>query len=335
MRLAPRLLNRYLQELSQAARQRVGLMSLKRVSRLVRKTFAAWTEENALEWGAALASYTAFSIAPLLIIALSAVGLVYKGDTLAYVHREIASLIGENAAKVITAAIQSMRTSDYGSLANVISIAALCIGATSVFVQLQTTLNRIWGVKPKPDHFWRDLLKQRVISFAMILGISFLLLVSLLVSAFIAAITAYFSYLLPGVDFFWQFLDAATSFSIVIVLFAAIYRIVPDVQIEWRDVWAGAILTAVLFVAGRFAIGFYLGRSGIASAYGAAGSILILLAWVYYSSQVLFFGAIFTKFYAEENRRMLKPISGAAAVTKEAKQRARGIKPDREKRKAG
>lgn len=310
-------------------------MSLREVWRLIPKTLSAWTEQNALEWGAALAYYTAFSIAPLLIIALTVVELVYKGDTLAYVHYEIASLIGENAAKVITAAIQSMRTSEHGWLANVISIAALSIGATSVFAQLQSTLNRIWGVEPKPDHFWQDLLKQRLISFAMILGISFLLLVSLLVSAFLAAVTAYFSYLLPGVDFLWEFLDAGVSFAIVVVLFAAIYRTIPDVHIEWRDVWTGAMVTAILFVAGKFAIGLYLGRSGIASAYGAAGSVLILLAWVYYSSQILFFGALFTKFYTEENRRKIKPIPGAEAVTKEAKQRARGIKPDREKRKAG
>jgi membrane protein len=310
-------------------------MSPRRVWRLVRKTFAAWSEENALEWGAALAYYTAFSIAPLLIIALSVVGLVYQGDTLTYVHNEIAELIGANAATAITAAIQSMRTSEYGGLANLISLAALLIGATTVFAQLQVTLNRIWGVEPKPDRFWRDLLKQRLVSFAMILGISFLLLVSLLVSAVLAAATAYFSYLLPGADFLWKVLDGAASFSIVVVLFAAIYRTVPDVRIEWRDVWMGAILSAILFVAGKFAIGSYLGRSGIGSAYGAAGSVLILLTWVYYSSQILFFGAIFTKLYAEEHRRTLKPISGAKAVTKEAKQRASGIKPDREKRKTG
>lgn len=286
-----------------------------------------WTSQNALEWGAALAYYTAFSIAPLLIIALSIVGVVYKGDSLAYIHDQIAGLVGLNAANAITSAIRSTRNAEHGVIANVISVVVLLIGASSVFGQLQTTLNRVWGVQPKPGHFWRDLFKQRMISFAMILGISFLMLVSLLVSAILAAITGYFEYLLPGAGFAWHMLDAVVSFAIVVGLFAAIFKIIPDVHIDWRDVWTGAVVTSVLFVAGKAAIGFYLGRSGVGSAYGAAGSVLILLAWVYYSSQILFLGAEFTKFYAQERRFCVRPIKGVAPVTEEAKQRARGEMP--------
>jgi membrane protein len=289
----------------------------------VPKAIKAWSNENALEWGAALAYYTAFSIAPLLIIALSIVGLVYKGDSLSYIHYQIASLVGENAAGAITSAIRSIRTSEHGFAANVISVIVLLLGASSVFGQLQNALNRIWGVEPKPGHFWQDLFKQRLISFAMVLGISFLLLVSLVISAVLAAITGYFHYLLPGADVLWNMLDAGVSFAIVVVLFAAMFKIIPDVHIDWKDVWTGAIFTAILFVIGKAAIGYYLGRSGVGSAYGAAGSVLVVLAWVYYSSQIVFLGAEFTKLYTEEHRSRVKPVQGAEAVTKEAKRRER------------
>jgi membrane protein len=190
-------------------------------------------------------------------------------------------------------------------------------------------LNRVWGVEPKPGHFWRDLFKQRLVSFAMIIGISFLMLVSMLFSAALAAITAYFEYLLPGASFVWYLIDAAASFSIVVLLFACIFKIIPDVDLEWQDVWTGATVTAGLFVAGKQAITLYLGRTGVGSAYGAAGSVLIVLAWVYYSSQILFLGAEFTKLYAEHRRTRINPIKGVEAVTREAKQRERGEIPER------
>jgi membrane protein len=294
---------------------------VKQFWRLLRKAGADYISQNALEWGAALAYYTAFSIAPLLIIALSIVGLVYKGDSVGYIHSEIASLVGSNAANAITSTIRSVRTSEHGTIANSLSIVVLLIGASSVFGQLQNALNRVWGVEPKPGHFWRDLFKQRMISFAMILGISFLMLVSLLVSAILAAVTGYFEYLLPGASIVWHLLDAVVSFSIVVLLFAAIFKIIPDVHIDWQDVWTGAIFTAVLFVGGKAVIGLYLGRSGVGSAYGAAGSVLIVLAWVYYSSQILFLGAVFTKLYADQRHVCVRPIQGAKAVTVEAKQR--------------
>jgi membrane protein len=236
---------------------------VKQFWRLLRKASADYTSQNALEWGAALAYYTAFSIAPLLIIALSIVGLVYKGDSVGYIHSEIASLVGINAANAITSAIRSVRTSEHGTITNIISIIVLLIGASSVLGQLQNALNRVWGVEPKPGHFWRDLFKQRMISFAMILGISFLMLVSLLVSAILAAMTGYFEYLLPGASIVWHLLDAVVSFSIVVLLFAAIFKIIPDVHIDWQDVWTGAIVTASLFVGGKAVIGLYLGRSGV------------------------------------------------------------------------
>jgi membrane protein len=298
--------------------------------KLVAGSVNAWARENALEWGAALAYYTAFSIAPLLIIALGIVGLFYKGDSFSYIHSQIAGLVGENAATAITSAIHSARMSEHGLAASIVGIAILLVGASTAFGELQTALNRVWGVQPKPGRFWRYFFKQRLISFAMILGISFLMLVSLLISAILAAITGYFEYLIPGANVLWHLLDVCVSFSIVVVLFAAIFKIVPDVHIDWQDVWTGAIVTAVLFTAGKAAIGFYIGRTGVGSAYGAAGSVLILLAWVYYSSQILFLGAEFTKLYAEQRRFAVRPLAGAEAVTDEAKQRARGEIPPRE-----
>src|SRR5437762_5155786 len=197
---------------------------MRRTWKLITGSVTAWLNHNALEWGAALAYYTAFSIAPLLIIALSLVGLVYKGDSLSYIHYQIANLVGENAATAITSAIHSVRTSEHSTAANLISIVVLLIGASTVFGQLQNALNRIWGVQPKPGHFWRDLFKQRLISFAMVLGVSFLMLVSLMISALLAAITGYFEYLLPGANIIWHLLDAVASFAIVVLLFAAIFK---------------------------------------------------------------------------------------------------------------
>ena len=296
---------------------------------LLKKSFWAWANENALEWGAALEYYTAFSIAPLIVIALSIVGFFYQGDSLSYVHGQLTALVGESAATVLTTAIKSIRTSQRGAFASGVSVVMLLIGASSVFGQLQNVLNRIWGVQPKPGHYWRDLFKQRLLSFAMVIGVSFVLLVSLILSAALALITDYFTSLLPGAALLWQLLDISLSFSIITFLFALIFKVVPDVNVEWRDVWLGALITALLFVGGKTAIAYYLGRSGVESAYGAAGSLLVLLAWVYYSSQILFFGAEFTKLHAEERRARVLPIRGVKPVSPQAMQRARGEKPER------
>ena len=305
---------------------------MRRTWKIITGSVSAWSSQNALEWGAALAYYTAFSIAPLLIIALGIVGFFYKGDSLGYIHAQIGGLVGENAATAITSAIRSVRESEHGTSASIVSVIVLLIGASTVFGELQTAMNRVWGVQPKPGRFWRDFFKQRAISFTLILGVSFLMLVSLLVSAMLAAITGYFSYLLPGATFLWHVLDVVVSFSIVVGIFAAIYKIVPDVHIDWQDVWTGAIVTAVLFTAGKAAISLYIGRTGVGSAYGAAGSVMILLAWVYYSSQILFLGAEFTKLYAEQRRFAVRPLKGAEAVTEEAQQRMRGEIPSLEER---
>jgi membrane protein len=290
-----------------------------------------WNNDNTLQLGSSLAYYAIFSISPLLIIVIEVIGLFYNGNSSGYIRSEIAVLIGDNAATALAGTINSVQASEHGRTATVISVVLLLIGASGVFVQLQNAMNQIWGVMPKPGHFMKDFLKQRLVSFAMILGFSFLLLISLLISAALAAITGYFQFLLPGTNSFWHILDALVSFLVVTLVFASIYKVMPDVRIDWNDVWVGAFVTAVLFTAGKSLIAFYLGRSGIGSAFGAAGSVLVFLAWVYYSSQILFLGAEFTKAYSEERGLCVRPARGAKAVTEDARERAfgTGLSPKR------
>ena len=290
-------------------------MTFTKFWRLLQKAATAWNNDNTLTLGAALAYYAVFSISPLLVIALYITGYFFKEDSTTYIQTEIGNLVGRNAAEVITGTISLVNQSRHGAAATFISLIVLFVGASGVFVQLQDSLNRIWGVSPKPGQFVRDLLKQRLASFAMVVGVGFLLLVSLLLSAALAAITGYFDYLLPSANFVWYGLDITLSFATVVLVFAAVYKVVPDVRLEWKDVWAGAFLGAVLFVVGKSLIAFYLGRSGVGSAFGAAGSILVILAWVYYSSQILFFGAEFTKIYTEQHGQKVKPLKGVEAVT--------------------
>ena len=277
----------------------------------LKKAAAAWFNDDTFSLGAALAFYAVFSISPLLIIALSISGFFYKGESAGYIEAEIAEFIGNNAAKVITGTIESVSKSRNGSTATALSVMTLFLGASGVFVQLQSTLNRIWKVTPQPGRFFRDLLKQRLVSFAMVVAVGFLLLTSLLLSAALAALNGYFNYLLPQANALWYAIDIILSLAVITLIFAAIFKIVPDVDIRWSDVWLGAILTAILFTGCKFAIGFYLGRSGIGSAFGAAGSLLVVLAWVYYCSQILFLGAEFTKVYAQTQHVPVQPIKGA------------------------
>jgi len=304
----------------------VGLQELMRLRHgweITKRAVAAWYNDDTLPLGAALAYYAIFSLSPLLVIVLAFTGLFYKGNNLLHVHAEMAELVGDNAATAITSAISAVQSSQHGFVATVFSIAILFLGASGVFVQLQNTMNRIWGVKPKAGHYLHDFLKQRLMSFAMILGVSFLLVVSLILSAAVAAMTAYFQHVLPGANLLWT-VDALASFVLVMLVFASIFKIVPDVRLDWDDVWVGAFVTAALFTVGKSLIGFYLGNSGLGSAFGAAASVFVILAWVYYSSQILFLGAEFTKVYSEHRRSCILPVPGAEPVTEEARQRERG-----------
>jgi membrane protein len=286
---------------------------------LISQTFSEFWEDKAERLGAALAYYAAFSMAPLLVIVIAMIDFVYDGDTSKHVQNQIAMMVGDNAAEAIIATIRGVKSSGHGVTATVISVITLIVGATGVFTQLQDAMNTIWEVTPKPRPFLRELFRTRLLSFAMVLGICFLLLISLVLSALLTAVSTYFSSMLPGTEFIWRIVDLAASFGVTMLLFTLIYRVLPDVNIAWRDVWIGAAATAVLFTIGKTLIGLYLGHSSFASAYGAAGSIMILLAWVYYSSQILLLGAEFTQVYANRYGSKLRPSRGASFLDEPAR----------------
>ena len=286
---------------------------------LLAETFNQWLEDKAQRLGAALAYYAAFSIAPLLILLVAVADYFYKADSLDRVQAQIALMAGHNAAEAIVATIRGINNTGDGVAPTILSFITLLIGATGMFGQLQDAMNTIWEVTPKPRAFWSDILRTRLLSFSMVLAICFLLLVSLVLSAFLAAISKYFQGLMPYTASIWPLVDFGFSFAVTTVLFAAIFKILPDVHIAWRDVWLGAAATAALFAIGKIGIGLYLGRSSFTSAYGAAGSLLVLLVWVYYSSQILFFGAEFTRVYAQHFERRLRPARGAIFLSEAAR----------------
>lgn len=295
-------------------------MTRRAIWRLFQETFKEWNEDKASRLAAALAYYTVFSIAPLLIIVIAIAGAVFGEEAArGEIFRQIKGLVGTDGAIFIETAIKNANKPQTGTIASIISILLLLLGATGLFTELQDSLNTIWEVKPKPGRGFINIIRQRFLSFAMVLGIGFLLLVSLVISAVLSALVTYFSNLLPGVDFLWQLVSFLLSFAITTVLFALIFKVLPDVKITWSDVAIGAIITSVLFSIGRFLLGQYLGNSSFGSAYGAAGSLVVILAWVYYAAQILFFGAEFTQVYARRYGSGITPNKNAMPVRGESR----------------
>jgi len=287
--------------------------------RLLSETFNHWLENKAQRLGAALAYYAAFSFAPLLVLLVGVANFVYQEDTLARVQSQIALMSGDNAAEAIVATIRGVQSTGSGLVATLLSIATLLLGATGMFGQLQDAMNTIWEVTPKPRQFLVDILRTRALSFLLVIAICFLLVISLALTAILANVSKYFHTVLPFTTSLWPLVDLSFSFALTMMLFAAIFKILPDVHIAWKDVWLGAAATAALFAIGKIGIGLYLGRGSFTSAYGAAGSFLVLLAWVYYSAQVFFFGAELTWVYAKHHQRVLLPARGAVFLTEEAR----------------
>jgi membrane protein len=269
--------------------------------KLIKQTVDEWQQDEAPRMGASLAYYALFSLAPLLVIVIFIIGLVYKGDTVGHIQRQVQSLVGADAAKTVAVAIHNAGAFGHGIIATIVSFVVLSLGATAVFSELHTAMNKIWKVRRRQNTFILSMLSDKFASFTMVLAIAFLLLISMIVSAVLSAVTAYFSYLLPGANFLWHIADLLVSFGVVTLLFALLFRYVPDERITWRDVWIGAAATALLFDVGKFLIGFYIGQSSVGSMFGAAGSIVVILAWVYYSSQLVFLGAEFTYVYAKQH----------------------------------
>jgi membrane protein len=268
---------------------------------LLKPALWQWYNHNAFEMAAALAYYTLVSLAPLIIILIAIVGPFFgTAATENYIVGAIAGIAGEESARAVQAIVHNANQQGSGLLASVIGIVLLLLGAGAVVGQLQQSLNVIFGVTPKPDIDWWAFLRARFFSYAMLLAIGFLLLVSLVVTTVLSAISKYFGYLLPSLAAIWPAVDLMSSFALVTLLFAMIYKILPDVHIAWRDALLGAALTSFLFSVGKLIIGLYLGRSTVAAAYGAAGSVVTILLWVYYSALIVFFGAEMTQLYATQ-----------------------------------
>lgn len=266
---------------------------------LLKATVAEFGEDKASRLGAAIAYYAVFSMAPLLMIVVAVAGLLFGREAVqGQLVGQIGGLVGEQGAELIETMIASASDKSSSLIATIIGTVMLLLGASGVFLELKSALNTIWEVKLKPGRGILSMVKERALLFAMVLGIGFLLIVSLVVSAGLAAMTAFFDQYLPLPGFVIQLIDFGASLGILGALFALMFKVIPDTKIAWRDVWLGGFVTALLFTIGKFAIGFYLGQSAPASSYGAAGALVVILLWAYYSSQIFFFGAEFTKVYA-------------------------------------
>jgi len=279
---------------------RRGLHFLRSVKAIVVQASLAWVEHDASTMGAALAFYTVFSVAPILIIAIGVLGFVIGADTVrADLIRQMQSLLGDAGASAVQALLSSATYMGKNKVATIVGVVTLLVSASTVFVELQTSLDRILGIprRNRERGLWR-LLRSRFLSLGLVFGVGFLLMVSLLVSTVLAAVDAWLATYLGELRASTIAIDVALSLIISTALFALTYKYVPQERLNWRDVWVGGLVTAILFNIGKFAIGYYLGKSVFASIYGVAGSLLVLLLWAYYSAQIFLFGAEITKSYS-------------------------------------
>ncbi|HEX2243933.1 MAG TPA: YihY/virulence factor BrkB family protein [Gammaproteobacteria bacterium] len=288
-------------------------MQRKSIWQFLKTTINEWVEAEPFELAAALSYYTLFSLAPLLLIAIGIAGFVFGREAAQnQIVETLQGMIGQDSAKTVQEMLQaSNEKPKTGMLSTIIGFVALLFGAGGVVGQLQTSLNKMWEVTPKPGQGIWGFLRQRFFSFAMVLAIGFLLLVSLVVTAVLSSFTGVLSSVLGDATLIAHAVDILVSFGFVTLLFALIYKYVPDVEIEWRDVWVGAALTAILFTIGKYLIGLYIGTSGVSSTFGAAGSLITILVWVYYSSLIFFLGAEFTRVYATQYGSGVAPAENA------------------------
>ncbi|ARP85464.1 YihY/virulence factor BrkB family protein [Bordetella genomosp. 9] len=297
-------------------------MHIKRFFGLVKKAVKAWMDDYAASMGAAIAFYTVFSLAPLLLIVIAIAGFFWGREAVqGQLFDQIGGLVGPDGAKAVEGVVQGAQEPEQGIVATIVSLVVLAIGATTVFAELQSALDRIWKVpeRQKPSGIW-GMIRARLLSFGLVLALAFLLLVSLVVSAVLGAFGAWAAGLLPAWEILLQVLNVVVALVIMTALFGMIYRFMPSASVAWRDVWTGAFVTAVLFEIGKFLIGLYLGKASVASSYAAAGSLVVVLIWVYYAAQVFLLGAEFTWVYANEHgshsqrgglsRAQVRPVSG-------------------------
>jgi membrane protein len=287
---------------------------------------AAWTlakttgndfmDDNALRLAAALAYYALLSLAPLVVLAIAIAGFAV-GDQSARgaIARELGAVVGSEGGQAVETIVRSAQAPAAGILSTIIGIVVLFFGASGVFTELQSALDTVWAVVPKPGRGIKGVIRDRLFSFAMVMGVAFLLLVSLILSAGLSAVGHFFEHLLPGGEAVWQMLNFVISLVVVSALFAVMFKTVPDAKVAWRDAWVGGAVTSVLFSIGKFLIALYLGKSSVSSAYGAAGSLVVLVIWVYYSACILLVGAEFTRVYASRFGQRIEPTDNAERLT--------------------
>lgn len=306
---------------------------------LIKDTLREWREDGANRLAAALAYYTTFSLAPLLVLIIAIAGLVGGREAAqTQTMSQVEDLIGTEGREFVEGMIESASQPETGWTATLIGAVTLLFGALGVFGELQNSLNTIWEVKPKPARGWLDAVKRfvfrRLLSFTMVLGIGFLLLASLVISAAVSALGEYIATRWLMADFWLAMINFLISFLVITFLFAMIFKFLPEIQIAWKDVWLGAAVTSALFSIGKFLIGLYLGRSEVGNTFGAAGSLAILLIWIYYSAQILFFGAEFTQVYATRYGSRIVPDPDMVKLT-EIERAEKGIPHEKNLEKAG
>ena len=304
-------------------------MKFKDLFPLLKDTFAAFGQDKISRLAAALSYYTIFSIAPILVVILSIAAIFFNAESArAGLMNQIGEVVGPTGADAISEILTNANKAGQGGniVASIIGIATVLVGASGLFAALQDSLNTVWGVAPKPDAGIGYLIRSRFLSFAMVLGIGFLLIVSLAASTFVKAGAGWVSQLLGGAAWIAPLSNVIIFFFVLLILFAAIFKVLPDAKVQWHDVWVGAALTSVLFSVGKFALSWYLSRPGTASAYGSAGALVVLLLWINYASMILFFGAEFTKVYANKFGSHIEPDEDAIAVSDEARAR-QGLVP--------
>lgn len=288
-------------------------LSVRQCTALAQQAVKGWLDDGASSMGAAIAYYTVLSLAPLLLIVIAVAGLVFGQDAAqGALFAQFHELLGAQGAQAIQAVLVSSQGIGDGLLSIALGVTMLIVGATTVFAELQADLDRIWRVPRRGG--WRGLLMGRLLSFGLIVGVGFLLIVSLVASAAIAALGSFWNHWLAGAELLLQLLNFALGFAVITALFALIYKLLPSARIAWSDVWIGAAVTSLLFSVGRFLIGLYIGKAAVASSFGAAGTLVVVIVWVYYSAQIFLLGAEFTYHYAREHgsRSLQAPAQGVA-----------------------
>lgn len=292
---------------------------LKKIWKILIATFSGFINDNGLKLSASLAYYTIFSLAPLLILVISLAGLFWGNDAAANkLYPQIAQYVGTQAALQIQDTLKALQFSGKTGIAVIFGIVTLLIGASSIFVEIQDSLNMIWRVKAKPKKGWLKLIQNRFLSFSLIISLGFLLLATLIINIVISAVQDQIQRFLPGIDSITQLIVKVLNLGITLVvittLFGIIFKFLPDVKIKWRDVRSGAIFTAILFMLGQYAISLYIQYTAQGSAYGAAGSIIVILVWIYYTSAILYIGAEFTQVFAEASGSHIEPADYAVHI---------------------